>query len=163
MGGQREYTPSVDGLESNPQPAPAGAARRLVAGLIDVAAVLVAGVVFAAAFGSDQPKGTLSMTFNDKVVNDGGVVLFVALVLVAFYVTEAATGRTVGKAMTGLRVTTRDGQRAGAGAILIRTLLRPVDGLPYIVPNLLGFIVLASTEANQRIGDRLAGTIVVAE
>lgn len=134
--------------------------RRLVSGLIDVVLILLAGVVFTVMFGSEQPKGSLNMAVNEKVVNDGGVLFFVVLALAYFFIAEAATGKTLGKALTGLRVTMTDGQPPTAAAIFMRTLLRPVDGLPYVIPNLLGFIVVASSKRGQRLGDMVAGTIV---
>ncbi len=137
--------------------------RRLGAGLIDILAVLLAGIVYTLTFGSEQPKGSLNMTVNQRVVNDGGVLVFVLLVLVAFFVAEALSGRTLGKALTGLRVTMSDGQPVTPSAVFVRTLIRPIDGLPYVIPNLLGFIVVASSARNQRIGDLVAGTIVVHE
>lgn len=134
--------------------------RRMASGLIDVVLVLVTGIVYTVVFGSEQPKGSLNMTVNDKVVNDGGVVIFVVLALVYFFVAEAATGKTVGKALTGIRVTMVDGRPPTPAAIFIRTVLRPLDGIPYVIPNLLGFIVLSSSKRGQRLGDMAAGTIV---
>ena len=135
--------------------------RRLAAGLIDVVLIIVAGLIYTMAFGTQQPKGSLNMTVNDKVVNDWGVVTFVVLALAYFFVAEASTGTTIGKALTGLRVAMVDGRPATPEAIFTRTMLRPLDGLPYIIPNLLGFIVLASSKQGQRLGDMAAGTMVV--
>lgn len=63
-------------------------------------------------------------------------------------------GRTAGKRALGLRVVTAEGASAGAAALLIRNLVRLVDlvvGLPLVVLDPLG----------RRLGDRLAGTLVV--
>ena len=139
---------------------PATPGRRLASGLIDVLVVLVAGVIYTLIFGSNQPKGAFSMTVNDKVVNNGGAWAFVGLTLVAFYLAEVVSGKTIGKQVTGLRVAMADGQPPTPGAIFMRTLLRPIDGVPFIIPNLLGFITVASSKRNQRIGDMVAGTIV---
>lgn len=54
------------------------------------------------------------------------------------------------------------GRRIGAGRSVIRNLFRPIDSLPWIVPYLLGLIVvLATGSRRQRIGDLVAGTRVV--
>ena len=65
-------------------------------------------------------------------------------------------GRTPGKRALGLRVVTREGGRAGAGALLMRNLLRPIDlfvGVPMMVLDSLA----------RRLGDRVAGTVVTRE
>ena len=140
---------------------PATPIRRLVAGLVDVAVIIICGIVYTVALGTDQPRGAVSLAVNRHVVNGPGVWLFFALVLFHFLVFEVAIGASVGKLLLGLRVRASAGGRAGLRAVAIRTVLRPVDGLPYVVPNLLGFIVLANGPKHQRIGDRLAGTVVV--
>ncbi|WLT31946.1 RDD family protein [Geothrix sp. PMB-07] len=68
-------------------------------------------------------------------------------------------GRTLGKRWVGLRVLMADGRPVGWSPSLIRNLLRVVDGLPgaYTV----GLISLLLTRDFQRIGDLVAGTLVV--
>ena len=66
----------------------------------------------------------------------------------------ALGGQTLGKRVFGLRVVARDGAAAGAGAILVRNLVRAIDVLVGVV--LMGLDPLA-----RRLGDRLAGTLVV--
>ena len=63
-------------------------------------------------------------------------------------------GRTIGKRAVGLRVVSRTGGTAGAGSLLIRNLLRPAD---YLV----GIPLMALDGLSRRLGDRLAGTVVV--
>ncbi|MBI1753156.1 MAG: RDD family protein [Acidobacteria bacterium] len=68
-------------------------------------------------------------------------------------------GRTLGKRWVGLRVLMTDGRPVGWSPSLIRNLLRVVDGLPgaYTV----GLISVLLTRDFQRIGDIVAGTLVV--
>ena len=66
----------------------------------------------------------------------------------------AMGGRTPGKKMVGLRVVSRSGGTASAGALLVRNLLRPVDLL-------VGVLLMALDPLARRLGDRLAGTLVV--
>lgn len=101
------------------------------------------------------------MAVNRHVVNGAGVWLFIGLVLAHFLLVELAFGASFGKLLTGLRVRMLDGAKPTFRAVAIRTVMRPIDGLPYVIPNLLGFIVIANNPAHQRIGDRIAHTIVV--
>jgi uncharacterized RDD family membrane protein YckC len=80
--------------------------------------------------------------------------------LVYFTVLEGAAGRTVGKALFGLVVVGTDGSPVGYRGALVRTLLRPLDQFPALY--LLGFGSMLTSERRQRIGDRLANTVVVA-
>jgi uncharacterized RDD family membrane protein YckC len=70
-------------------------------------------------------------------------------------------GRTLGKHWMGLRVLMTDGRPVGWGPSLIRNLLRVVDGLPgaYTV----GLVSVLATRDFQRLGDLVAGTLVVHE
>jgi uncharacterized RDD family membrane protein YckC len=68
---------------------------------------------------------------------------------------EIATGgRTLGKMAVKLRVVTAEGGTPGPGALLARNLVRSLDlvfGLPLMVADPL----------SRRLGDRLAGTVVI--
>lgn len=70
-------------------------------------------------------------------------------------------GRTPGKRWLDLRVLMTDGRPIGWGPSLIRNLLRVVDGLPGAYTVGLASILL--TRDFQRIGDLVAGTLVVHE
>jgi uncharacterized RDD family membrane protein YckC len=83
------------------------------------------------------------------------------LIIAAYsFVSERRYGRTPGKAALGLRVARADdGAQPGAGAIAARTVLRVVDGLPFLYG--LGLLVVAVSQQDQRIGDLAARTVVV--
>ena len=66
----------------------------------------------------------------------------------------ASGGRTLGKLAMRLRVVTAEGGSPGAGALLIRNLVRTLD-LVFGVP------LMAVDPLARRLGDRLAGTLVV--
>lgn len=72
-----------------------------------------------------------------------------------FFVMESLKGQTVGKKFAKLRVVHPDGTAPKASKIALRTITRPLD---YTIVGLL--TVLASGKKRQRIGDKLAGTIV---
>jgi uncharacterized RDD family membrane protein YckC len=63
-------------------------------------------------------------------------------------------GRTFGKRALGLRVVTREGGRPGPAALLLRNAVRTGDLL-------VGVPLMALDPLARRLGDRLAGTLVV--
>jgi uncharacterized RDD family membrane protein YckC len=70
---------------------------------------------------------------------------------------EAATnGRSLGKRALGLRVVSQHGGRASVGALLVRNLVRLVDSF-------VGVWLVMFDPLARRLGDRLAGTLVVHE
>jgi uncharacterized RDD family membrane protein YckC len=147
---------------SPPAPIPAGANLRLIGGLIDVAVVTIGGLVYALSFGQPTPQGgVVRFNLNDHYVGGGSAWTFVMLAFAYFIVMEGTTGTSIGKALVSTRVVTDDGSRPGWGAVIVRNLARVVDGLPYVLPNLLGFVTLAIRQDNKRLGDVLAGTRVV--
>jgi uncharacterized RDD family membrane protein YckC len=64
-------------------------------------------------------------------------------------------GQTLGKRLCGIRVVKRDGFALEAGSIVIRNVFRVIDDLPplWLVPLL--------SRSSQRLGDMVAGTVVV--
>ncbi len=68
----------------------------------------------------------------------------------------ALGGQTPGKRALSLRVVTRDGGSAAATTLIVRNLLRVID-------NLIGLVLIAIDPLARRLGDRLAGTLVVHE
>jgi len=68
-------------------------------------------------------------------------------------------GQTVGKRIFGLRVMDAGGRRLSFGQIALRNLLRFVDGLPLLY--LVGGVALVLSKRCQRLGDMVAGTVVI--
>lgn len=75
-----------------------------------------------------------------------------------FIVLEAWSGQTIGKWLFGLIVVSEDGSPISLGQSVIRNLLRFIDGILYYA---VGFVAMLMSEERQRIGDRVAGTVVV--
>jgi uncharacterized RDD family membrane protein YckC len=73
----------------------------------------------------------------------------------------AWSGQTVGKRVMNLRVIQESGVRIGFYHAALRNLARPVDRLPVLY--LVGGITALVSRSHQRLGDMLAGTIVVRE
>jgi uncharacterized RDD family membrane protein YckC len=86
----------------------------------------------------------------------GGVTGLLALAY--FIVLEATQGATVGKMALGLRVTRTDGAPISWSESIIRNLLRIIDGL---FVYLIGAILIWTSPLKQRLGDRVAKTVVV--
>ena len=73
----------------------------------------------------------------------------------------AWSGQTVGKRALHLRVIQESGVRIGFYHAALRNLARPVDRLPILY--LVGGLTALISGSHQRLGDMLAGTIVVRE
>jgi uncharacterized RDD family membrane protein YckC len=93
-----------------------------------------------------------------------------ALLAVVFFLVEWGysifletvwSGRTVGKRVLSLRVIQESGVRIGFYHAALRNLTRPVDRLPLFY--LVGGVTALVSGSHQRLGDLLAGTIVVRE
>jgi uncharacterized RDD family membrane protein YckC len=124
---------------------------RVLAALVDYALLTLVTILWAV--------GSLALAGSLGLRPGWGVALVLAGAFVLDYLYFAAQeialdGQTLGKRAFGLRVVARDGAAAGAGAILVRNLVRAVDVLVGVV--LMGLDPLA-----RRLGDRLAGTLVV--
>jgi uncharacterized RDD family membrane protein YckC len=131
--------------------------RRIGAGLIDIAIVvllvLLVGGIVGNDTAADAPASARFGTLDRLLV--------LCLVFGYYWATETVWGQTVGKRVLAIRVVRADGGKAGAGTIFVRTLLRIVDSFPgfYIV----GLIAIFATgPRRQRVGDMAAKTRVVA-
>jgi uncharacterized RDD family membrane protein YckC len=140
----------------------AGPARRALAYLLDLiicyGALIVVGLLVLLAAGSASSMGE----DVSGLAKAGAGVMLVALFFVQwvyFVIVETVWGRSPGKAALGLRVLTSEGRPIGFSHAALRNLLRAADALP--VANLLGVAFMASTQKFQRIGDLVAGTMVI--
>ncbi len=130
--------------------------RRVGAAAIDIGLVFVLFVVASAIFG-ERRGGSGS----DTVIRleGAGFLLFLLLTFLYYWRTEATWGQTLGKRWLGLCVVGEDGSAPTPRAVLVRNLLRPIDGLPAFY--LVGFVVAVSNPRRQRLGDLIADTLVV--
>jgi len=128
----------------------AGAGSRIIAGSFDLAFQLVIialiALVVVNVFGGAVAAALLAVSVF-------GVVWFYH---VLFEVLGA--GRTPGKRLTHLRVLRDDGTPVDLPASAVRNLLRIVDYLLFFLPALFSILF---TRRNQRIGDLVAGTLVI--
>ena len=132
-------------------------ARRFLAGTVDLVLMIGFFVLVAAAAGTIETDNGVQVHLHN-----GPAVLWVAGVFLYYFLTEALTGRTLGKAVLGLRVVRADdGSDPSPWAIAGRTVLRVVDALPIFYG--LGAFVILVNPSRQRIGDLAARTVVVAD
>ena len=116
-----------------------------------------------------QFSGLTAALFSGEDVGASiGILIF--LMIGSFYVVEmfwfigfesAWGGLTPGKRWMGLRVVSREGGAVNPLSCVLRNLLRPVDALPGTWT--VGASVLLLGGQRQRLGDLLAGTVVVVE
>lgn len=140
----------------------AGAGSRFLALAIDtfvqIAVVLVLALV-----------GLIALWFRSLGFQSLATWVAAALILVGFFLYygyfaafEALWGgQTPGKRIVGLRVISVTGQPITPFDALLRNLLRIVDQMPGIYA--VGVLSIFFTSRNQRLGDLVAGTVVVQE
>ncbi|MFW5977790.1 MAG: RDD family protein [Halohasta sp.] len=131
-------------------------ARRVGAAVVDL---LVVGIPTAVLWVLLAVVASVA-TGDPTAVVAAVLVGFPAVLLVGYHVLlEWGFGTTVGKRLFGLTVVDRTGDDISARSALARNLLRPVSLLAgYLVAGLL----VAVTGRHQHLGDRFAGTVVVA-
>lgn len=130
----------------------AGAGSRFVAALVDLTIQFVLqGAIIVAVV----------------LVGGGGAVAVAIWAILSFVVVFGYdvffevlnSGRTPGKQLNGLRVVRLGGYPVGFLTSAVRNILRVIDFLPGAY--LLGATVILATTKNQRLGDIVAGTLVV--
>jgi len=89
------------------------------------------------------------------------VLFFFVVYLAYFVVLEALWSRTPGKFVQGLVVRKLDGNPCDWTAALIRGFLRIFEVNPLLLGGLPAGLAIIASERKQRIGDMLAGTVVV--
>jgi uncharacterized RDD family membrane protein YckC len=131
----------------------AGVGSRFVSAIVDLAIqILLIGALYVVFVLSDLGGyGAAAYAIFSFVVVFGYDVLFEVL----------ASGRTLGKRWNGLRVVRTGGQPITLLPSLARNLLRLVDFLPF--GYLVGIVAVLWTPRNQRLGDLVAGTLVIRE
>ncbi|HUF03885.1 MAG TPA: RDD family protein [Aridibacter sp.] len=114
--------------------------------------VPVVTLLLARALGYDGSK-----LLNSSLSNSGWFVTIV-IALANFLILPAVTGQSLGKMLTGLKVTSKNGTAAGMKAVLLRHAV----GYPLTLLTLgLGFIWSALSPGGRALHDYVSGTVVV--
>ena len=103
----------------------------------------------------------LAVAFVPESLPQMKALFFFLIYLAYFVVLEALWSRTLGKFVQGLVVRKLDGNRCDWTAALIRGFLRIFEVNPLLLGGLPAGLVIIASERKQRIGDILAGTVVV--
>ena len=152
----RTYVPHV-------APPYQGVAIRFVAILIDTIIIAIIGGILSIPFNAlavitNSASGTVTVSPASAV---GGLVSLAVFVLY-FTLLEGHYGQTVGKMAVKIKVVREaDGAPIDYSEAAVRTILRFLDLIPYIIPYLLGATLIWSSDKKQRLGDRVARTVVV--
>ena len=125
-------------------------AHRVAAAIFDAMIIAIMSMAVAPLVGSSilEPEGSF-------------LVYTVAPVIGFFYyfLLEGFAGQTIGKRILGIAVVKADGSPCTYLSSFVRNLLRVVDAMPFFY--LVGLAVMALSDRKQRIGDHVAGTVVV--
>ena len=122
-------------------------AKRMMAAITDNLLAIVLSVLV---------NGILPM--ND---NTTSLVVISAVYLGYFVIFESLWAKTPGKMFTGLTIRKIDGTQPGLKEALLRTALRLFEVNPLLAGGLPAGLSIMLTKRKQRLGDLIAGTIVV--
>jgi uncharacterized RDD family membrane protein YckC len=139
---------------------PAGMGARAGAVIIDGLIVFIGLGVLIGVISGQAHSGDGSVGFN---LHGLPAIIWFVLAYGYWIVCERLWGVTIGKLICSIQVQTADGGRPSWGQSAARNILRLVDGFPYVLPYLVGFIVAKTDSDRRRIGDRAAGTRVTAK
>lgn len=129
----------------------AGPASRFLAVLIDIACITAATETLDRVFGALKVSGAGQALF--------AIVYFALTIGYGIVLEWFWRGQTLGKRVVGLRVMDEHALRLDFSQIVVRNLLRMIDGLPIFY--LVGGAACFFTRYSQRLGDLAANTIVV--
>lgn len=159
------YGPGQTYAEGTYQPTAAGAVtvgvgRRFGAVIVDGILLYVLFYFIARSFGIATT--TYTQGFESGFSMSGPASLLSMFLGFAYYwILEGTLGATFGKMLFGCKVIMIDGGKCTLGASALRNILRIVDSIPYLIPYLLGAILIWTSPNKQRLGDRVAKTLVV--
>ena len=160
----------------------AGPFRRLTALLLDA---IVVSIGFMILLGTsalvDQTIGGFAEWIGRVMLALISVVIFVVFWFYGFFCEARFNGKTIGKAMLAIRTVSTDGRPINVTQAGLRNMVRMADCFPWVSLPLLfgievgeanllsmptmavGLVVMAMTSRYQRLGDLVAGTMVIIE
>ena len=128
-------------------------ARRVAAAVLDVIIIVVMSMA-AALFVWPSVLEEGSLEESSLVYAAMSVIWFFY-----YFLLEGFAGQTIGKWALGIVVVKEDGSPCTFLSSFVRNLLRVVDIMPGLY--LVGLVTMVLSKRKQRIGDHVAGTVVV--
>lgn len=137
-----------------------GVAIRFVALLIDGIIVGIIARILIALFAPSAI--TFDVSARTFSISPAYYVVLAIIFLLYFTLLLGRFGQTVGMMAVKIKVIRdADGGQISYGAALVRTILLLVDECPWVIPYLLGAILIWTSDKKQRVGDRVVHTVVV--
>jgi uncharacterized RDD family membrane protein YckC len=139
-----------------------GVAIRFVAQLVDV---IILGIIFWLL--GFTGAGTITIDAATAQVSISpyfGALIVIDIIIAFLYFTllEGRNGQTVGKMIVKVKVVRKANYSPITyGEAAARTILRIIDLIPFVAPYLLAAVLIWSSGDKQRLGDRVAHTVVV--
>jgi len=127
--------------------------------LIQAALYFITAIIFVIAL----PRGLSVFTFLPRLIGPA-MAIFIGFAIYWGYFAIFETfwkGQTPGKRFTGIRVIKESGRPINAFEAVGRNMMRAVDGLPLIYG--VGLVCMMCNRQSRRLGDFVAGTVVVHE
>jgi uncharacterized RDD family membrane protein YckC len=125
--------------------------RRYSSNLIDYSIFFALTAAYVYAFGAPNDQGGYSVTGLKTLAEPLAWTLY-------FPMCESLWGQTLGKKVFDLHVVDLRGETPGFGSAFLRRIL---DIFELMTAGLLSIITISRSEKHQRVGDMLAGTVVV--
>ncbi len=144
-----------------------GVAIRFVAILIDAIILAIISGLITAPFNTPSSISVTNTTGIPMITTTpnplAAVGALISAVIGFLYYTglQGAYSQTVGKMAVKIKVVREDGSKISYTDAAIRTILLLIDAIPYVIPYLLGAILIWTSDRKQRLGDRAAHTVVV--
>lgn len=156
MAHENGHEVTIETLSTPPtHVSPAPLLRRVTAGIVDSFIVTILGLGLIGRLNELSSMLTIAGVASTPPTT---LVYLGIVTLVYYFLLEWLFASTIGKSVLRLRVVGRDGDPCTLGASLKRNILRPIDWLPFFY--VIGAIAILSSHDRQRIGDRIAATIV---
>ena len=140
-----------------------GVAIRLVALIIDAIILGIISYIIVAI----SARSAISVNTSTGAVSIGpayyaAIVVVIVIELLYFTLLLGRYGQTVGMMAVKIKVVREaDSGPITYGAAFVRTILLLIDEIPYFIPYLLGAILIWTSDKKQRLGDRVAHTVVL--
>lgn len=131
---------------------------RMLAAIIDLV-LFVASMAFMYAIAAPLQSISNGSGVVDYVLVGLYILLFVGIVLAPFLQEAFLDGQTIGKKVLGIRVMSLDGSSPSMGAFFTRWLTGLIELFASV--GVIGLVSVVMTKYSQRIGDLVAGTVVV--